>query len=95
MPRRTSGRARTLREHYRVAARKGDWAFCKRLAEHLWGLSGDSAEVQYALAYALERLGDIDEARTAYQEVLEIDSRHRKARTRLRALGVSPPRPSR
>ena len=32
------------------------------------GLDGDGAEVQYALAYALERLGEqTDEARRAYR----------------------------
>lgn len=56
----------------------------------MWSLGGDGAEVQYALAYALERLGEIDEARKAYRVVLRIDSRHEKARTRLHALAVAP-----
>jgi tetratricopeptide (TPR) repeat protein len=87
MSRRTSGRAvRTLKDHYRAAAREGDWHLCKQIAEQMRGLDGDGAEVQYALASALERLGERDEARKAYEVVLIIDSRHEKARTRLGAL---------
>jgi Flp pilus assembly protein TadD len=88
MPRRTSGQASTLRDHYRAAARKGDWALYKTLAERLWDLGGDGAEVQYALAYALERLGQVEEARRLYRVVLRLDSRHERARARLRALGA-------
>jgi Flp pilus assembly protein TadD len=96
MSRRTSGGAvRTLKDHYRTAARKGDWPLCKLIAEQMHGLDGDGAEVQYALAYALERLGELDEARKAYEVVLIIDSRHEKARARLRVLAVRPPPPSR
>jgi Flp pilus assembly protein TadD len=95
MSRRTSGRAvRTLKDHYRTAAHAGDWELCKLIAEQMRGLDGDGAEVQYALAYALEQLGERDEARKAYEVVLIIDSRHAKARTRLQALAVnSPPLP--
>ncbi len=50
------------------------------------GLDGDGAEVQYAFAYALEQLGERDEARKAYEIVLMIDSGHEKARARLRVL---------
>jgi Flp pilus assembly protein TadD len=96
MSRRTSGRAvRTLKEHYRKAAREGDWELCKLIAEQMRGLDGDGAEVQYAFAYALEQLGERDEARKAYEIVLIIDSRHEKARARLRELAVRPPPPSR
>ena len=80
---------------YRTAAGEKDWALCKQLAEAMWRLGGDGAEVQYALAYALERLGELDEARTAYRVVLTLDSRHLKARGRLHALAVSAPPPSR
>lgn len=86
MPRRVSGSARTLRDHYRIAARAGNWALCKQIAERMWDLGGNGADVPYALAYALERLGELDKARDAYQVVLRLDSRHEKARVRLRAL---------
>ena len=95
MSRRSSGRVRTLKDHYRKAAREGDWQLCKLIAEQMRGLDGDGAEVQYALAYALERLGERDEARKAFGIVLIIDSRHEKARARLRVLAVRPPPPSR
>jgi Flp pilus assembly protein TadD len=89
MSRRTSGRAvRTLKDGYRKAAREGDWELCKLIAEQMRGLDGDEAEVQYALAYALERLGERDAARKAYEVVLIIDSRHEKARARLRVLAI-------
>ena len=87
MSRRTSGRAaHTLRDSYRTAARANNWQLCKEIAEQMRGLDGDGAEIQYALAYALERLGRVDEARKAYGVVLLIDRRHEKARARLRAL---------
>jgi Flp pilus assembly protein TadD len=95
MSRRTSGRVATLKDGYRTAARKEDWHLCQLIAEQMRGLDGDGAEVQYALAYALERLGELDEARKAYEVVLIIDSRHEKARARLRVLAVNRPSPSR
>jgi Flp pilus assembly protein TadD len=95
MSRRSSGRVRTLKDGYRNAARKEDWHLCKLIAEQMRGLDGDGAEVQYAFAYALERLGERDEARRAYEIVLIIDARHEKARARLRVLAVRPPPPSR
>jgi Flp pilus assembly protein TadD len=89
MSRRTSGRAAaSLRVGYRSAAEKGDWQLCKLIAERMRGLDSDGAEVTYALAYAMERLGELDDARKAYALVLRIDSRHEKARARLRALAV-------
>jgi Flp pilus assembly protein TadD len=96
MSRRSSdGAVRTLKDHYRAAARKGDWPLCKLIAEQMRGLDGDGAEVQYALAYALEQLGERDEARKAYEIVLIIDNRHEKARARLRVLAVRRSPPSR
>lgn len=95
MPRRTSGRLRTLRDWYRTAAREGDWPLCKKIADAMWSLGSGGAEVQYALAYALERLGEIDEARKAYRVVLTLDGRHQRARARLHALAVSAPPASR
>jgi hypothetical protein len=42
MSRRSSdGAVRTLRDHYRTAARKGDWPLCKLIAEQMRGLDGD------------------------------------------------------
>jgi hypothetical protein len=36
MSRRTSGRAvRTLKDHFRTAAREGDWRLCKLIAEQM------------------------------------------------------------
>jgi Flp pilus assembly protein TadD len=90
MPRRTSRFAHTLKDRYRTAAHEGDWALCKQIADAMWRLGGDGAEVQYALAYALERLGEIEEARKAYRVVITLDSRHPKARARLHALAVAP-----
>ena len=96
MSRRDSGRAaHTLRLNYRTAARAGDWDLCKLIAERMRGLDSDGAEVTYALAYALERLGELDEARKAYEVALLIDSRHAKASARLRVLVVEPPPSSR
>jgi Flp pilus assembly protein TadD len=95
MSRRTSGRAVTLRQSYREAARDGDWQLCKQIAEHMRGLDGDGAEVMYALGYTLERLGALDEARRNYDVVLIIDKQHAKARARLRALAINRPPPSR
>jgi Flp pilus assembly protein TadD len=95
MSRRNSGRpAAALRVGYRSAAEKGDWQLCKLIAERMRGLDGDGAEVTYALAYAMERLGELDEARKAYALVLRINSRHERARIRLRALAINPPPPS-
>ncbi len=95
MSRRSSGRVRPLKDGYRKAAREGDWHLCKLIAEQMRGLDGDGAEVQYALAYALEQLGERDEARKAYEIVLIIDSRHEKARARLRELAINGSSPSR
>ena len=87
MSRRTSGRAAVAYERrYLAAAQAGDWPLCKTLAEQMQGLGGDSAEVMYALAYALEHLGDLVEARKCYDTVLRIKKQHVKARARLRAL---------
>jgi Flp pilus assembly protein TadD len=87
MWRRTSVRAVvTPKDHDRAAARAGNWDLFKLIAEQMRGLDGDGAEVQYALTYALEQLGDRDEARKAYPIVLIVDSRHEKARARLRLL---------
>lgn len=94
MPRRTSRHLHTLRDRYRTAAREGDWPLCKKIADAMWSLGGDGAEVQYALAYALERLGELDDARRAYRVVLTLDARHQRARARLHALAVSSPRRS-
>jgi Flp pilus assembly protein TadD len=90
MSRRTSGRAAaSLRVGYRSAAQKGDWHLCKLIAERMRGLDSDGAEVTYALAYAMERLGELDDARKAYEMVVRIDSGHAKARARLGALAVA------
>ena len=89
MSRRNSGRAAAaFRNHYKTASRLGDWVLCKQIAEQMRGLD-DSAETQYALGYALEHLGDLDEARKVYQMVLIIDSRLEKARARLRSLAIA------
>jgi Flp pilus assembly protein TadD len=91
MSRRTSGRVVTLRQSYREAARDCDWQLCKQIAEHMRGLDGDGAEVLYALGYALEHLGALDEARRNYEVVLIIDRQHEKARARLRLLAIDRP----
>lgn len=90
MPRRTSRHLHTLRDRYRIAAHEGDWVLCKRIADAMWSLGSGGAEVHYALAYALERLGEIDEARKAYRVVLTLDRRHTKARSRLHGMAVVP-----
>jgi Flp pilus assembly protein TadD len=93
MSRRTSGLAVTLRQSYREAARDGDWQLCKQIAEDMRGLDGDGAEVMYALGYALERLGALDDARRNYEVVLIIDKRHQQAHPRLPVLAANgPPR---
>lgn len=75
-----------LREQYRAAERAGDWPLCVALAEQMQGLDRSKsvgAEVQYALGFAHEKLGDLHRARGCYTMALVIDSRCLKAQRAL------------
>ncbi len=81
----------TLRAQYREAAAASDSPRCRELAEKMAGLerdNGAAAEAVYALGFALEMLGERDQARRQYETALIIDRTHLKARRRLALIPI-------
>lgn len=80
-----------LKERYRLAAARGDWAECMTAAQELPTIGlrdADAVETAYAIGLAHERLGHVDQAKSCYETVLMIDRRHIKALKRLRVLSI-------
>ena len=86
-----------LKLRFREASKSGEWSTCIEIASALYGLcptEDDAVPALYALGYAHEKLGNVDDATAAYREVLSLQRGHLKARARLSALtagaGLSP-----
>lgn len=79
----------TLKQRYREAAERGEWAKCLELADAMHGLGlrdADAADAEYAVGLAHEMLGHRAQARSHYESVLMMQRHHSKALKRVRLL---------
>lgn len=78
-----------MRNRYRGHRAIGDWWECRDIATQLLQArltDGERAEAFFALGHTQEKLGNLDDARSAYRTAIHVDCGHTKATRALERL---------